>query len=61
MSLNWIWKEKIGTMTLVQSHPGEEDREFELSDDPEADMLRIKRYFQPFHGRYPENFVTGLE
>ena len=37
------------------------DKEMELSDDAESDLLRIKRYYQPFHGRYPEKFVTGLE
>ena len=31
MSVNWNWKDKVGTMTVVQSHPGEEDRTFELS------------------------------
>ena len=37
------------------------DKIFELSDDADADLLRIKQYYQPFHGRYPEKFVTGLE
>ena len=37
------------------------DKEFELSDDADADLLRIKQYYKPFHGRYPEKFVTGLE
>ncbi|MBR2085347.1 MAG: acyltransferase, partial [Muribaculaceae bacterium] len=38
------------------------DREFELSDDADADLVRIKQYFEQ-HGsaKYPENFVTGLE
>ncbi len=31
MSLNWNWKDKIGTMTVVQSHPGEEDQTVEIS------------------------------
>ena len=38
------------------------DREFELSDDADADLLRIKQYFQQHgRGKYPEKFVTGLE
>ena len=38
------------------------DKELELSDDADADLLRIKRYFQQYgHGKYPEKFVTGLE
>jgi hypothetical protein len=38
------------------------DREFELSDDAEADLVRIKQYFkQHGSGKYPEKFVTGLE
>ena len=38
------------------------DREFELSDDAEADLVRIKRYFEQHGcGKYPEKFVTGLE
>ena len=37
------------------------DKEFELSDDADADLLRIKQYYQPFKGRYPEKFDTGLE
>ncbi len=38
------------------------DREFELSDDADADLVRIKQYFEQ-HGsaKYPEKFVTGLE
>ena len=37
------------------------DKVLELTDDPDADLLRIKQYYQPFKGRYPEKFVTGLE
>ena len=38
------------------------DREFELSDDADADLLRIKQYFQQHgRGKYPEKFVTGVE
>ena len=38
------------------------DREFQLSDDADADMIRIKQYFmQHGCGRFPEKFVTGLE
>ena len=37
------------------------DRVFELSDDPEADLISIKQYYQHFNAKYPENFVTGLE
>ena len=38
------------------------DREFELSGDADADLLRIKQYFQQHGcGKYPEKFVTGLE
>ena len=38
------------------------DREFELSDDADADLIRIKRYFkQNGCGKFPEKFVTGLE
>ena len=37
------------------------DKEFELSDDADADMLRIKQYFaQHGSGKYHEKFVTGL-
>mgnify|MGYP002624037921 FL=1 len=37
------------------------DKIMELSGDADADLLHIKQYYQPFHGRYPEKFVTGLE
>jgi 1-acyl-sn-glycerol-3-phosphate acyltransferase len=38
------------------------DRTFELSDDADADLIRIKQYFkQHGSGKYPEKFVTGLE
>jgi len=37
------------------------DRVMELSDDADADLLRIKRYYQGVTARYPEKFVTGLE
>jgi hypothetical protein len=38
------------------------DKVFELSDDAEADLTRIKQYFkQNGMGKYPEKFVTGLE
>ena len=37
------------------------DKVFDLTDDPDADLLRIKQYYKPFHGRYPDKFVTGLE
>ena len=38
------------------------DREFQLSDDADADLIRIKQYFlQHGCGRFPEKFVTGLE
>ena len=38
------------------------DREFELSDDADADMIRIKQYFKQHGcGKFPEKFVTGLE
>lgn len=38
------------------------DREFELSDDADADMIRIKQYFRQHGcGKFPEKFVTGLE
>ena len=38
------------------------DRELELSDDADADLIRIKRYFkQNGCGKFPEKFVTGLE
>ena len=30
MALEWEWKETVGTATLVEKHPDEEDREFEL-------------------------------
>ncbi len=38
------------------------DREFELSDDADGDLSRIKQYFMQ-HGspKFPEKFVTGLE
>lgn len=37
------------------------DREFTLSDDADADLLRIKQYYRQFTAKYPEKFVTGLE
>ena len=38
------------------------DKEMALSDDADADMLRIKQYFaQHGSGKYHEKFVTGLE
>jgi 1-acyl-sn-glycerol-3-phosphate acyltransferase len=37
------------------------DKVFELSDDAEADLLRIKQYYRHCHAKYPEKFVTGLE
>lgn len=37
------------------------DRYFDITDDPDADMLNIKRYYRHIKGRYPEKFVTGLE
>jgi len=36
------------------------DQYFELTDDVDADMTRLKRYFSQFTARYPEKFVTGL-
>lgn len=30
MALHWDWKEKCGEVTLIQTHEGEEDREFKL-------------------------------
>jgi len=37
------------------------DRVLELSDDADADLMRIKQYYQHFNAKYPEKFVTGLE
>ena len=37
------------------------DRYFDMSDDPDADIVRIKHYYQGRAARYPEKFVTGLE
>ena len=37
------------------------DRVFEQTGDPEADMVRIKQYYQGITAKYPKNFVTGLE
>ena len=37
------------------------DKVFELSDDAEADLMRIKQYYRHCHAKYPEKFVTGLE
>ena len=37
------------------------DRVFTPGDDPEADLLAIKRYYRPFTARHPEQFATGLE
>ena len=38
------------------------DKEFELSDDADADLVCIKRYFmQHGYAKFPEKFVTGLE
>lgn len=37
------------------------DREFVQSNDPEADMVRIKQYYQGITAKYPKNFVTGLK
>lgn len=31
MSVNWNWNDKCGEITLVQSHTGEEDKEFTVS------------------------------
>ena len=31
MALRWAWSDKVGTMTLVQKHEGEDDREFSIS------------------------------
>ena len=31
MSLNWKWSDKCGEITLVQKHPDEQDRTFQLS------------------------------
>jgi len=39
------------------------DRLFEATEDVEADMLYIKRYYDSIDacGKYPEKFTTGLE
>ena len=37
------------------------DKVFDMSDDPDADLLCIKRYYQHFNAKFPEKFVTGLE
>lgn len=34
---------------------------FEPSGDPEADLLRIKEYYRPFTGKYPDHFSTDTE
>ena len=31
MSLNWSWNDKMGDMTIVQEHPGDEPREFNIN------------------------------
>lgn len=36
------------------------DRLFTPTDDVEADMTSIKRYYTGFTARFPEKFVTGL-
>jgi len=36
------------------------DRLFHPTDDVEADMETIKRYFSGFTARFPEKFDTGL-
>lgn len=36
------------------------DRVFEPTDDPEADLVELKKYYQGSTARYPEKFVTGL-
>jgi len=37
------------------------DRIMQLTDDVDADMLRIKQYYRHFTARYPEKFTTGLD
>lgn len=37
------------------------DREFTPTDDVEADMNEIKRYYMQFEGKNKDNFITGLE
>ena len=36
------------------------ERTFTPTGDVEADMRAIKSYYQAFHARKPENFITGL-
>lgn len=45
MALHWEWKDKCGEITLVQSHPDEEDREFTISLYPgNAYLIMIHEY-----------------
>ena len=45
MALHWEWKDKCGEITLVQSHPDREDREFTISLYPgNAYLIMLYEY-----------------
>ncbi len=57
MALQWEWKDKCGEITLVQMHPGEEDREYRIDlYQGNAYLIMIHEYTDERRGDVYELF-----